>query len=135
MDEKEANGQEDRRPMSVRAAMETSEPEGGEQAPQLRHFLDPKSAQEWVARISGRSTSGVLPLRVIPLMEVNFSKAEAPDVPISRAISQGETLEELDDASLVALLKSSGPMESKKPSKNVLPGNDRRGRAQRGPRR
>jgi hypothetical protein len=135
MDSKEADGRGDRRPMSVRAAMESSEPEVGDRAPELRHVLDPKSEQEWVVRISGRATSGVIPLRVIPLMEVNFSKAEAPEVPLSRAISQGESLDELDDASLLALLKSSGPMESKRPAKSPSQGNDRRGKARRGPRR
>ena len=136
MDEREEKGLEDRRPVPVRAAMESSEPEAQDEAPQLRRFLDSDSHQEWVARVSGRSNSGVLPLRVIPLMEVTFSKAEAPDVPLSRAISQGETLEELDDNSLVALLRSSGPIESKTPSKDRPRGNDGRGRSQkRGPRR
>jgi hypothetical protein len=115
--------------------MESSEPETGDHVPHVRQFLEAESGQEWVAKVAGRSTSGVLPLRVIPLMEVTFSKVEAPEVALSRAISPGESLEELDDASLVSLLKSSGPMKSKGPSRPGTSKDDRRGRSRKGPRR
>lgn len=133
MDEMENDGVEDRRPISVRAAMEASEPVEEGEGSLLRQFSDPKTNQEWVVRISGRSNSGVLPLRVIPLMELNFSKSEAPDVPVRRAIYQGESMEELDDPGLISLLRSAGPFESKGLEKDGPPKNDHRDR--RGARR
>jgi hypothetical protein len=115
MDEMEKNGVEDRKPMSVRAAMEGSEPDEEDRGSLRREFCDPKTGQDWVVRISGRSISGVLPLRVIPLMELNFSRSEAPDVPLRRAIYQGESMDELDDSALLSLFRSAGPLESKAP--------------------
>jgi hypothetical protein len=115
MDEMEKDGVEDRRPMSVRAAMEVSEPDEEDRGSLRREFCDPKTDQDWVVRISGRSMSGVLPLRVIPLMELNFSRSEEPDVPLRRAIYQGESMDELDDSALLSLFRSAGPFESKAP--------------------
>ena len=135
MDEVENDGVEDRRPVPVRAAMDASEPEEGDEGSLLRQFCDPKTDQEWVVRISGRSTSGVLPLRVIPLMELNFSKSEAPNAPVRRAIYQGESMDELDDAGLLLLFRSAGPFESQGPEKDGSPKNDPRDRGRRGPRR
>ena len=135
MDEMEKDGVEDRRPMSVRAAMEASEPEEEDQGSLPRHFSDPKTGQDWVVRISGRSNSGVLPLRVIPLMELNFSKSEAPDVPVRRAIYQGESMDELDDPALLSLFRSAGPFQSMGPEKDPPPKKGHRDRGRRGPRR
>ena len=123
---------DDRRPMPVRAAMEASQPEGEDQGSSLRQFHDPGTKQDWVAKVSGRSNSGVLPLRVIPLLELNFSKADAADVPLLRAICQGESMDELDDPGLLSLLRSSRPFESEG-LKDGPTKKDRRNR--RGPRR
>jgi hypothetical protein len=132
MEEMEADGSQDRRPVPVRAAMESPEPEPVEDTPRLRRVVDPTAGAEWIARVTGRSTSGVIPLRVIPLVELTFSKAEAPDVPVRRAIYQGEPLEELDDDTLLRLLRSAGPVESgsSPPSSSR---DSRGGRGQSGP--
>lgn len=109
MDERENEGTEDRRPTPVRMAMEVDEPQGEGKGSESRNFLDPRNGTEWIARVSGRSTSGVLPLRIIPLMEVSFFQAPEPDVPLRRALSQGESLEELDEEGLLQLFRVSGP--------------------------
>ena len=133
MDEMENGDVDDRRPMPVRAAMEASQPEGEDQGSLIRHFHDPGANQDWVAKVSGRSTSGVLPLRVIPLLELNFSKADAADLPLRRAICQGESMDELDDPGLLSLLRSSRPFESKGLGKDGSTKKDRGNR--RGPKR
>lgn len=112
MEEMEADGNQDRRPVPVRAAMVSPGPEPVEQTPRQRRVVDPTAGAEWIARITGRSTSGVTPLRVIPLVELTFSLAQAPDVPVRRAICQGEPLEELDDETLLRVIRSAGPAES-----------------------
>lgn len=135
MDENRSNGNEDRTPMPVRAAMESADAASDEQTPLLRQFLDGTSGQQWVAKISGRSTSGVLPLRVIPLMELAFSKAEAPEVPLLKAICQGDTLDDLDDAALLDFLRSAEPVGPRKTESSGPQKNGRRGQTRRGPRR
>jgi hypothetical protein len=136
MTEDQINGGEDRRPMPARAAMETtdSESESEERVPPLRRFrANPK--EEWVVRVSGRSTSGVLPLRVIPLMELSFARAEAPEASLRRAICQGESLEEVDDAALLDLLDSSEAIESRGTEKGGVSRRDRRTPVRKGTRR
>ncbi|MFO8175795.1 MAG: hypothetical protein R6T96_16040 [Longimicrobiales bacterium] len=109
MADSQNGGTEDRRPTPVRMAMEGSEDETEEQDSEVRRVEDPAAGEEWVVRISGRAGSGILPLRVIPLMEVVFSKAHEPEVPLWRAICQGESLEDLQDPALLQLLREARP--------------------------
>jgi len=109
MEEGENEAGQNRRPTPVRMAMEGSEPEGGGRGIEVRGFQDPATGQEWIARISGRSMSGVVPLRIIPLIEVAFCKADQPAVPVRRGLRQGESLEDLDEGGLLELLRASGP--------------------------
>ena len=51
--------------------------------------------------------SGVVPLRIIPLIEVGFYKAQAPSILVRRALCQGESLEQVDDGGLLSLFKIS----------------------------
>ncbi len=100
---------DDRRPTPVRMAMEGKEAETPEEELRHRSFMDAGGAQEWIARVSGTCTSGVLPLRVIPIMEVAFSKVQEPDRPLRKAVARGTALEELEDHQLQALLETSRP--------------------------
>lgn len=76
---------------------------------QRRTFRDPANGREWVLAVTGRSTSGVLPLRIIPLMEVTFALAENPEVSVRRALCQGGTLDGLADDEVLGLFRRSRP--------------------------
>jgi hypothetical protein len=58
-------------------------------------FRDPANGQEWVLEVTGRSTSGVLPLRSIHLMDVSFALADNPELPLRRALCPEEDLSDL----------------------------------------
>lgn len=109
MEESQNEAGQNRRPTPVRKAMEGSEPEGADEGGEVRGFQDPATGQEWVARVSGRSRSGVIPLRIIPLIEVDFFKADQPGQPVRRGLRQGESLDDLDENGLLRLLKESSP--------------------------
>jgi hypothetical protein len=123
----------DRRPTPVRAAMDSVEP-GAEDsdAPGLT-FLDPEDGQEWVVRVTGRSRSGVVPLRVIPLMEVVFCSVEAPDVVVRRALCKGESADALSEEELIRLFRESGPASRAEARGSQREGRDRRKRPRRKP--
>jgi len=123
MEDPENGGPEDRRPTPVRMAMEGSESEE-EKKPELRTFVEQDDGIEWVVQVSGRSSSGILPLRVIPLMELVFSRSEEPSSPLRKAICQGEELDLLQDEDLVKLLRESRPYQQ--------PDLEPRGRGRRG---
>lgn len=127
MGDTENGGPEDRRPTPVRMAMEGSEGEE-EKGPELRTFLEPDDGREWVVQVSGRSSSGILPLRVIPLMELAFSRPEEPGSPLRQAICQGEGLDDLQDEDLVKLLRESRPFRQP----DLEPRSRGRGRGQKG---
>ena len=115
MEESEKGASQAQRPTPVRIVMESAEAELGEGGSPLRSFQDPVSGQEWIARISGRSISGVVPLRVIPLMEVGFARAEEPATVVLRAVRPGESLDDLDDEGLLRLFHSAGPFSRPAP--------------------
>lgn len=117
---------EDRRPTPVRLAMEGGEEPGGDRDPIQRVVRDPSSGQSWVVSVTGRSASGVLPLRTIPLMELAFALAESPDSPLRTAIRHGEELAGISDEELLSSLARSEPF--KEP---VLEKPDRRPRSRK----
>jgi hypothetical protein len=107
MAEEEDQEDTDRRPTPVRLAMEAGEPSSKGPIAENRSFLDPENGREWIARVSGRSTSGVLPLRTISIMEVTFYEVKEPDLPARHVLCQGDSLGGMDDGELLQLLRSS----------------------------
>jgi len=100
--------EEPRRPTPVRMAMEGEEEER-ERPEKVRVIRDEASGSDWIVTVSGRSASGILPLRTVPLMELAFSIAEDPGCFLRRAVFYGGTLAELPDAELLSALESSEP--------------------------
>jgi hypothetical protein len=131
MSEEGGQGSTDRRPTPVRKAMEAGESQSKGPAAEHRRFLDPESGQEWIASVSGRSTSGVAPLRTISLMEVRFHGAEEQDVPDRRALCLGESVGDLEDDELLEIFRASRPQP---PHPSAPPPRGKRGRRDR-PRR
>ncbi len=95
-----------RRPTPARKAMEGSDPDEGGGGEERRVLRLPAGGGEWVVTVSGRSASGVLPLRTVPLMELSFSPSLDPQAPPRRILSRGESLMELQEEELLALLSS-----------------------------
>jgi len=102
MEESEKGASQAQRPTPVRIVMESAEAELGEGGSPLRSFQDPVSGQEWIARISGRSISGVV-------------RAEEPATVVLRAVRPGESLDDLDDEGLLRLFHSAGPFSRPAP--------------------
>jgi hypothetical protein len=100
-----------RRPTPVRAVMEgLGEEEGLEE--RRRTFRDQESDTEWIVTVSGRSASGVLPLRTVPLLELSFALAEEPGRPLRRALCCGRDLLDLPDHELLSSFGSSEPFKN-----------------------
>ncbi len=100
---------EDRRPTPVRMAMEGQENPEEDSQKKNRVIFDEDSGSDWVVSVGGRSTSGILPLRTVPLMELLFSHPEATDQPLRRSLRYGEDLADLTDDDLLATLRESEP--------------------------
>jgi len=99
-----------RRPTPVRQGLETgAEEEGRTVEEELRTVLDPVSGQEWIASVAGRSGSGILPIRSVPVMEVVFSHPENPGNPLRRAVEYGRDLDQITDQELLAVLGRAVP--------------------------
>ncbi len=80
-----------------------------------RVFRDPANDRDWVLTVTGRSTSGVLPLRSIRLMDVTFALAESPAVPLRRALCREALLEGLTEDEVLKLFRRSRPHRSSEP--------------------
>ncbi len=120
-----------RRPTPVRMVMDGGEGPETEAKSDVKAFLDPLTGDSWVARVSGRSNGGVLPLRTIPLMEVEFFKETEPDSPLRHAVWQGASLEGLDEGALNLLFQASNPYSTPKPEEAPRDRKKRRGRPRR----
>ncbi len=104
-----------RRPTPARVVMEgTTEAKTGSEE-NWRIFRDPANDRDWVLTVTGRSTSGVLPLRSIRLMDVTFALAESPAVPLRRALCREAFLEGLTDDEVLKLFRRSRPHRSSEP--------------------
>lgn len=123
--------EEGRRPTPVRMAMEGGEEEKPEGEENLRMIREEETGVEWVVSVSGHSASGVLPLRTVSLMELNFAKADAPDRPLRRAVCSGGDLAEVSSQELLAVLKSSGPFTEPLRGSPEDRGSSRRGKYRR----
>jgi hypothetical protein len=90
-------------------AMESGEGEQVDAKEDARVIVDPENGQEWVVEVTGQSSSGIPPLRTIPLLELTFARPDDPQTPLRRATGPGEDLAELLDAELLDLLRASKP--------------------------
>lgn len=126
--------EEARRPTPVRLVMEGSEEGEGESSPESRVFRDGAGDQEWIARIVGRSGSGILPLRTVQLMEVVFSRTEEPERLLRSAICQGEDLMDLSEEEILALLEGSEPYREPGEESDGKEGRRGKGKGRRRPR-
>jgi hypothetical protein len=104
---KPETGEEGRRPTPVRLAMEGTEEDEEERRRRLRTIQDEETGEVWIVTLAGRSASGILPLRTVPLMELNFARIDEPDLPLRRAIYQGDDLTRIQDRELLESLKAS----------------------------
>ncbi|MFH1763451.1 MAG: hypothetical protein ABIF09_04585 [Gemmatimonadota bacterium] len=121
--------EEGRRPTPVRAAMEGGEDEEKFRKDEPRRVHDGKSGSDWIVRVTGRSASGVLPLRTVPLMELSFTKTGEPGLPLRRALCRGQDLADIPDPDLLAFLKNSEPYrEPLPPDEKGRPGRRGKGR-------
>jgi hypothetical protein len=120
-----------RRPTPVRMAMEGGEETEEEDQRRPRVIEDPESGTTWVVTVGGRSASGILPLRTVPIMELSFAKEEAPDEALKTVLCYGKQLSDVPDQDLLTCLGKSGPFrEPMRPQED----RDRRGRRGKGTR-
>jgi hypothetical protein len=99
----------DRRPTPVRMGIEAGEDAEDLDQENTRVVKEVETEIDWIVRVSGRSASGVIPLRTIPLMELTFSRLETPNEPLRRVLHHGETLARIPDHELLSLLGKSEP--------------------------
>jgi hypothetical protein len=90
--------------------------EGGEEGTDgsgdmVRTFCEVGSDREWVVSVVGMSASGVLPLRSVPIMELSFARADAPDRQLRSAIHYGTTLEGLSDQDVLECFQRARPFQ------------------------
>jgi hypothetical protein len=90
-------------------AMEGVEAEGGDGSESRRVFPDPHGGEDWVVTVGGRSASGVLPLRTVALLELNFARVGEPQTLVRRALCPGEDLESLPEERLLDAFQASQP--------------------------
>jgi len=95
------------RPTPARVVMEGAVDDGGGVGAKPRTFRDPADGREWVLAVVGRSTSGVLPLRSIRLMEVRFATADNPELPLRMVLCQEGDLGDLSDDEVLGLFHMS----------------------------
>ena len=100
---------DNRTPTPVRLAMEGNEDEDEEELGRPRLIEDPDSGVKWIVTVSGRSASGILPLRTVPIMELNFAQEDLPKETRQAALCFGKDLSEVPDQDLLACLRKSGP--------------------------
>jgi hypothetical protein len=102
--------EEGRRPTPVRATMEGGDEEEQNGLNDTRLVHDEESGLDWIVTVSGRSASGVLPLRTVPLMELSFAKADDPECPLRRVLSCGGDLVDISSHELLSCFRDSEPI-------------------------
>jgi hypothetical protein len=120
------------RPTPARVVMEGPSEAGSGAGPQRRTFRDPSNGREWVLSVAGRTTSGVLPLRTIRLMEVQFAPAESPEGPCRMVLSQETGLAELSEEEVLSLFRRSRVHRQPDPKTRGARSSEGRGGARRG---
>jgi len=129
--ETDPSSEEDRRPTPVRMAMEGGDDEDDGRSDASRTVRDDESGADWVVTVSGRSASGILPLRTIPLMELTFAEAEDPGQPIRQVLHSANELAALSDDELLSLLKRSDPYRTPMKARGEKDGRGRKGKGGR----
>ena len=126
--------EEDRRPTPVRMVMEGGEEDDTPGTEDIRTFQDVETGDDWVAKVAGRSTSGILPLRTVPLLEITFARAQEPSRPLRQALGYGTDLGRISDQELLSLFTRSDPFKEpiQEPQNQEWKG--RRGKNRRGSR-
>jgi len=118
------------RPTPVREVMN-----GGEEEPQRgeeeKRFTAGPEEVEWIAQVVGRAGSGILPSRLISLLEISFARTDAPEEPLWRALCQGESLEAMSEEELRDLLREARPVEEEAVREEDAPPRGRRKRGRR----
>lgn len=105
----ESAKEQGRRPTPVRMVMEGGD-EGTDGSGEVaRTFHEARSGQEWVVSVVGYSASGVLPLRSVPILELSFARADAPDRQLRSAIHFGTALENLSDQEVLECFHRARP--------------------------
>jgi len=100
---------EGRRPTPVRAAMEGADEEEKDRNNEARTVHDEEGGLDWIVTVSGRSASGILPLRTVPVVELSFAKAEEPERPLRRVLCSASDLAGIPDHELYSCFKNSEP--------------------------
>jgi hypothetical protein len=70
---------------------------------------------EWVVRVTGSGSSGAPPSMTVPLMQMEFLRADDSSGPPLLAVDLQRPLEELAEGELQLLLEKARPMSEKKP--------------------
>ena len=125
--------EDDRRPTPVRMAMEGGEDEEPGRLETDRTVHDEGTGLDWVVTVTGRSASGVLPLRTIALMELTFAEAESPEQPLRKALHSGNDLTDLSDDELLSLLQRAAPFRKPMKVRTDHDGKGRKGKNRRSP--
>ena len=120
------------RPTPARVVMEGSVDDGGGVGDGQRTFRDPSNGLEWLVTVAGRSTSGVLPLRSIRLMEVSFALADDPELPLRMTLCQQEDLSGLSDEEILGLFRMSRSCSHSDSRTHGAQSGEGRGRGRRG---
>ena len=124
--------EEGRRPTPVRAVMEGGEDEEKERKDEARMVHDEEKGLDWIVTVSGRSASGILPLRTVPVMELSFAKAEEPERPLRRTLFSAGDLADLSDPQLFSCFKNSTPYQEPSQAPNGEGRQGRKGKNRRG---
>jgi hypothetical protein len=98
-----------------------------------RTVRDEFSGTDWVVTVAGRSSSGILPRRSVPLMELTFSRAEEPHRPLRSILRLGNDLNRLSDQELLRALGDAEPYRDplEGPEEPKKHGRSRKGRRSR----
>jgi len=126
--------EDDRRPTPVRMAMEGGDDEEKGRSGTHRAVHHEGTGVDWVVAVSGRSASGILPLRTIFLMELTFATAEKPGQPLRRVLHPGNDLTDLSDHELLSLFEQSGPYREPMKVRAEKDGRGGKGKSRRPPR-
>jgi hypothetical protein len=101
-------GEESARPTPVRQAMEAERDAPQPVEPPTLAFA--VGDQEWIARVEGRTSTGLPTDAGAPLLFVTFARAEAPDRRVLEATAVGRRLDDLSPGQLGALLDDASPL-------------------------
>jgi hypothetical protein len=74
---------------------------------------------EWIVRVTGSSTSGARPSRIVPLMQLEFTPAKETSDPPLTAVEMQRPLEDLTEEALRLLLESAKPRPEGKAEPNA----------------